>query len=135
MSDVYESLPSSITVTNSVYIAGHLFQNSITVFDAFDKLLDAFDKLFDAFDKSFDKFHSMSPCIRKRRLSSPGLKRLRHLIKHKSACSRGQSTTCTVMQRQREGLKCIMNIYNSFKLDELSLRLQMQRFIECECIK
>ena len=29
-------------------MAGHLFQNSMAVFDTFDKLLDAFDKPFDA---------------------------------------------------------------------------------------
>ena len=37
-------------------MAGHLFQNSIAVFDAFDKSFDAFDKSFDAFDKSLDAF-------------------------------------------------------------------------------
>ena len=31
-------------------MAGHLFQNSMAVFDTFDKPFDTFDKSFDTFD-------------------------------------------------------------------------------------
>ena len=37
-------------------MAGHLFQNSMAIFDAFDKPFDAFDKSFDEFDKPLDAF-------------------------------------------------------------------------------
>ena len=37
-------------------MAGHLFQNSMAIFDAFNKPFDAFDKSFDEFDKPLDAF-------------------------------------------------------------------------------
>ena len=33
-------------------MVGHLFQNSMAVFDTFDKPFDTFDKSFDTFDKT-----------------------------------------------------------------------------------
>ena len=45
--------------TVGMCMAGHLFKNSMAVFDTFDKPFDTFDESFDTFDKSFDTFDEL----------------------------------------------------------------------------
>ena len=80
-----------------VDMADHLFQNSMTVFDTFDKPFDTFDKSFDAFNKPFDTFdklfdafvdsinhliHSINHLIRSINYLMHSINHLMHSINH-----------------------------------------------------